>query len=128
MITLSFILVSNVFFLALLVRQALIAHPSILNWEFIASLLRVNLVYVSLIPRVTDADHTRFPLEMYLQHLFSSSFDPGIVVMEHDRFGVRIPCVQGRSPPPSPLDASKIRYPFHQQIKSNIRSNNPHST
>jgi hypothetical protein len=46
MITLSFILINNVFFLALLVRHTLMVHPTILNWSFITSFLRVNFFYV----------------------------------------------------------------------------------
>jgi hypothetical protein len=46
MVTLSFILVTNVFFLILIVRHAIITLPKIVSWGVVFSFLRVNFVYV----------------------------------------------------------------------------------
>src|SRR5579859_5464047 len=52
MVTLSFILVSNVFFLALLARQAIAGNPDepIISWSLFSSFFRMNTFYVH-VPR-----------------------------------------------------------------------------
>jgi len=45
--TLSFILVANVFFLALIFRNAISSNPSIISWDDFISFLRVNIIHVS---------------------------------------------------------------------------------
>jgi hypothetical protein len=46
MATLSFILVANSIFLVLLLRQALLAQPTVMSWSLFAAFLRGNLFYV----------------------------------------------------------------------------------
>ena len=47
--TLSFILVTNVFFLALIVRNAITDNPSMISLDPFLSFLRVNIIHVSLL-------------------------------------------------------------------------------
>jgi len=49
LMTLSFILVTNVFFLALIIRNAITANPSIISLDPFLSFLRVNIIHVSLL-------------------------------------------------------------------------------
>jgi len=47
--TLLFILVANVFLLALIVQNAITANPSIISWDLFLSFLRANIIHVSLL-------------------------------------------------------------------------------
>ena len=108
-VTLSFVLLTNVFFIALVIRHELRIHLSILSGDTIISLLSANLTHVTCLHvhlTYVDIHHRLF--EKYLQHLFPSSFDSRSIALANDRFNICLPRCKGRSSSPSPRVSPEI--------------------
>lgn len=116
-VTLSFILFTNIFFIALVIRHELRVHPSILSGDTIVSLLCANLTHVARLHvhlTCVDIHHPRF--EKYIQHLFPSSFNSRSIALANDRFNIRLPRRKRRSSPPPPRVAPEIWSFLSRQI------------
>jgi hypothetical protein len=129
MMMLSFILITNVFFLLLIVRHALTTYPSIISRNVARPILLVNIFQVC--PPLTAILKLAFLymlFEMCLQYILSTSLDSRAHFMGHDRSHIRISCIERRSPLSSPSNALKIRSSPSAQKILTFRSNRSYST
>jgi hypothetical protein len=129
MVTLSFILITNVFFPYLIVLHTLTIHPDIISWNVTLSILRVNILHVC--PSLTAILKLAFLymlFEVCLQYILSTSLDSRTYFMVHVRSHVCTSCIERRPPSPSPGKALEIRSSPSAQKMLTYRSNSSYST